>query len=129
MATLNGIDLGDIQSEKHRQYSDLDQQSFPLSDSSAAFVYDYAGVKRVINIDGIKTADTEAELWNWAAIIDALQTGNQPAYTFHSDRWSNSTTGSYTSGNFSVKVDSFEITAHNAQMHKIAYRIVLLEGE
>ena len=127
--TLNGEDLGDVNEENMNKWSDLDQVSYPLSDSSEASVFDYQGVKRVITITGIKYFDTAADLWNWVQTIDALQNGDQSTVIYHSDGWDKATSGSYTDGNFNVKVNRFIVRYVNNQTLSIVYTLTLYEGE
>ena len=127
--TLNGNDLGEIENEEARKWSDIDLVSYPLSDSKESSGFDYAGVKRVINIRGSKTFDSAEDLWNWVAIIDALQDGDQSTIIYHSDGWGSSSAGSYTAGNFNVKVDNFVVTHTNLIVLSVNYTIVLFECE
>ena len=129
MSTLNNYDLGQITSERHRKMSNLEQQTYPLSDSNEASVFDYSGVKRVITITGTYTADNLTDLWNWVADMDALQNGEQETIIFHSDNWANTTRGNYQDGNFNVKVDSFEVNHTNTAKLMVTYTVVLFEGE
>lgn len=124
--TLNNVALADVTSEDHRVYSDLDYQSFPLSDSSQAMIFDYNGVKRVVTLSGVVT-DTQANLMdNFITPIEALEDGNQlNTVVYHSDFYAS---GSGQSGNFNVKVDSFKWTKKAGTPTMVDYTITLFEG-
>ena len=119
---LKGSDkygLGDIQNEGQGVQSEVDVWAFPLSSSKSTQIFDYSGVIRTISLSGVITGVTKASLFdNYIVKLDELQTGNQPTVTFHSAMVANATTWNttaYNSGNFSVKVKSFnwELTAGN----------------
>lgn len=116
---LASVDLGQVKTERHRQFSDLDYQAFPLASSSAAYVFDYQGVKRVITLEGTKHGTT-AELEAFLNSIEALQTGNQlSAVVFHSDLHNT---------NFNVKVDTFISVWEAGTPGKLDYTLTLFEG-
>jgi hypothetical protein len=125
---LNLIDLGNVQSEEHSEFSDLYQTSYPLSTSKANTVEDYEGVKRIITIKGIYNSDMEATLWNWIATIDALQNGFQSTITYYSPKWDATTVGNYMDGNFQVKVARFVFTYLVNSVNSVEYTITLYEG-
>lgn len=128
--TLNGNDLGDVQSEEHNQWSDLEQIAYPLSGTSSVTVMDYQGVKRIITIRGRYSTTTLALLANWVAAIDALQNGAQTTVVYHSDLWDASTSGNYTAGNFNVKVARFvPIYSSDYIAFSVNYMLTLYEGE
>ena len=127
--TIDGNDLGDVFKERFPPRSNLDLITFPMSASNEAFTYDYNGVSRIITIDGKKIFTTKILLWNWIATIDALQNGDQDVIIYHSDGWANSTTGNYTTGNFNVKIDSFEARPIMSVPLAVEYTLVMFEGE
>ena len=78
MATLNSIDLGDIQIETSAKNSSLFNMPLPLSDSSQSILLDLFGVSRTITVDGIFTG-TLTEQGTFITAIEAIQAGNQKA--------------------------------------------------
>ena len=125
--TLDGNDLGIIHSEDHQVFSNLSYESTPLGTSPEAFILDYEGVKRIITITGIYSADTKAELINDFVIpIENLQNGNQSTVVFHSDLYDE---GSGESGDFNVKVDDFKWKYMKDAVGKVEFTLRLLEGQ
>lgn len=118
--TLGDVtDLGNIEDEKHRQVSDLDFQSMPLSESANAIVLDYQGVKRVIRITAIYPSTTIAGLRTFISAVEGFQSGAQTSITFHSD---------LTDTDYNVMVDSFEWSWEKGIPGQIKYSLVLFEG-
>lgn len=131
MATLDGNDLGQIENEQVGKTSDIDQQTYPFSDSTEAFCFDFSGAKRIITISGVKTATSAATLWNWVQTMDALQNGDQNGtggYKYVSGGWANATVGLYTDGEFNVYIGEFRVTHANLAKLMVRYQLVLLEG-
>lgn len=128
--TLNGTNLQDVQGEKHKTRSNLEQYNFPLAPTQQAFVDDYGDVLRRITITGFASFATEASLMNdFIVPLDALQNGAQSAVIFHSDLWDASTSGDYQDGNFYVKVDDFDWDYIAGETLRVKFTIILLEGQ
>jgi hypothetical protein len=126
--TINGIDLGQVQTEEHDQRSELDTEAYPMSGSKDMEAIDAGNVIRTITVEGL-LVDTKANIMNnLVQPIDALQNGDQMAITFHSDMWDLTTAGDYTNGNFSVKVQSFKPKIHIGEETAVTYTLVLIES-
>lgn len=123
------VDVGQIQSEKHRVTSDLVHENFPLSDTHEAEAYDYEGVKRVITLNATKTFTSKQSLMDdFVVKLNGLQNGDQETVVYLSDIWANSTTGDYTDGKFNVKVASFDWSYVTGNPQTISYTLVLYES-
>lgn len=81
MASIAGIDLGAIQSERQTKDSGLFEMPLPASDSDSAFLLDLFGVTRRISIEGTKTGST-ATLETFIESIEAILNGNQAFSAF-----------------------------------------------
>jgi len=126
--TLNGIDIGQVQTEEHDVRSPLDTEVHPYSVSKDMEAVDEGNVLRKITVEG-KVVDTKANIMNnYVQPLDALQNGDQMAITFHSDMWDLTTVGDYTDGNFSVKVESFRHKIHIGEETALTYTLVLVES-
>ncbi|MCP6727615.1 MAG: hypothetical protein KJI69_06410 [Patescibacteria group bacterium] len=119
MATLDGTDLGNIQTETQNKDSSLFNQPLPGSDSSTSILLDLFGVTRTISIDGIKSG-TAAALNTFITVIEALIAGGQSGVTFVSSL--------STFANKTVFVKSFNWDYVKGDPNKISYRLELTEG-
>ncbi len=119
MATLNGIDLGDVQSERQNKFASLFQQNLPRRDSSVAILLDIFGVGRTINVDGILTG-VDATQVTFINAMEAIIAGTQSGVTFVSSK-----TGF---ANKTVFIDSFDWRVDKADVSKIRYTLTLKEG-
>lgn len=119
MATLDGTDLGNIQTETQNKDSSLFNQPLPGSDSSTSILLDLFGVTRTISIDGIKSG-TAAVLNTFITAIEALIAGGQSGVTFVSSL--------STFANKTVFVKSFNWDYVKGDPNKISYRLELTEG-
>ncbi|MCP6727483.1 MAG: hypothetical protein KJI69_05745 [Patescibacteria group bacterium] len=119
MATLDGTNLGNIQTETQNKDSSLFNQPLPGSDSSTSILLDLFGVTRTISIDGIKSG-TAAALNTFITVIEALIAGGQSGVTFVSSL--------STFANKTVFVKSFNWDYVKGDPNKISYRLELTEG-
>lgn len=120
MATLNSIDLGDIQSEEQTKDAGLFQQMLPRQDSNNAILLDIFGASRSIIITGILTG-TETEQRTFITAIELLNNGQQSSKPFVS-----SLITSPASRN--VFVQSFRWIKNLADIGKINYTLTMVEG-
>jgi len=119
MATLNGTDLGDIQSERQNKFASLFQQNLPRRDSDVAILLDIFGVGRTITVSGIYTGTDSAQV-TFIEAIEALIAGTQSGVTYVSSKTGFS--------NKTVFIDSFDWRVDKADVRKIHYTLVLKEG-
>ncbi|KKL69884.1 hypothetical protein LCGC14_2110440 [marine sediment metagenome] len=119
MATLDGNDLGNVQTESQNKDSSLFNQPLPGSDSSTSILLDLFGVTRTINLDGIKSG-TAAALNTFITAIEALIGGGQSGVTFVSSL--------STFANKTVFVSSFNWDYVKGDPNKISYSLSLTEG-
>jgi hypothetical protein len=118
MATIGGVDLGTVTSERSSKSSNLFQQALPRSDSDDAILLDLLGNVRTIIIEGYKTG-VVADLRTFIQNIEALQNGAQDGMTFVS---------SWTNSNKTVLIDSFEHSKSEADESRVTYSLTLIEG-
>jgi len=127
--TLNGTSLGDVSKENHRVTSELDTEAYPMGESKDMEAIDAGNVLRRITIEGTYVDSSKANLMNnFIVPIDSLHSGDQPSVIFHSDFWDLSTTGNYTTGNFNVKVETFDWDYEEGKECAIKYTLVLIES-
>ena len=119
MTTLDGTDLGKIQTESQTKDSNLFNFSLPGQDSNTAVLLDLLGTTRTINIDGIFTGST-AVLNTFITDIEALVAGTQTGVTFVSSLT--------TFANKKVFVNSFIWNFVKGDPNKISYSLQLAEG-
>lgn len=119
MATLDGNDLGRIQTESQNKDSSLFNQPLPGSDSSTSILLDLFGVIRTISIDGIKSG-TATVLNTFITDIEALIGGGQSGVTFVSSL--------STFASKKVFVNSFNWDYVKGDPNKISYSLELTEG-
>lgn len=125
---LNGISLGQVQTEEHDVRSELDTEAYPMSGSKDMEAIDAGNVIRKITIEGRATDTITNIMINYVQPLDALQNGDQMVITFHSDAWDYTTVGDYTDGNFSVKVESFKHKIHIGEETSLTYTLALVES-
>ena len=119
MVTLNGTDLGDIQTERQSKNGNLFQMPLPTQDSSTAILYDFFGMMRTITITGIITG-VDATQVTFIDAMEAIANGAQTGVTFVSSK-----TGF---ANKTVYIDTFEWTVNKADVRKLHYTLTLIEG-
>ena len=119
MATLNGTDLGNIQTENQNKDSSLFNWPLPGNDSDVSVLFDLSGVLRTIRIEGIFTG-TAAALNTFITAVEALIAGAQTGVTFVSSL--------STFANKTVFVKSFNWNYLKGDPNKISYSLELLEG-
>ena len=118
MASIAGIDLGTVKSEKQTKSSGLYAQPIPYSDSSDALIMDIMGTQRIITVDGVKVG-TKAELKSFISFIEGLQNGQQASAIFVS---------SLVDATRNVLIQEFTWTWVEADVNEIDYRLTLIEG-
>lgn len=118
MATLEGVDLGTINSETSTKSSSLFNFPMPLSDSDEAILMDIFGTSRTITLDGVKVG-VVADLRTFVNDIEAIQNGEQSGSTFIS---------SWTNSNKTVLIQDFTHTKIEADESKVGYSLTLTEG-
>jgi len=128
--TLNGVNLGDVETERCPTKSEMEVIGHPMRGSSETAAIDIGQVTMRITLKGVFVGATRAEAMNnfvWP--IKALENGNQSTVVFHSDAWDDTTTGDYTDGNIDVKVEIFdpEISVENG-VCVIRYTLELVES-
>ena len=119
MATLDGTDMGRIQSESQNKDSSLFNQPLPGSDSDTSILLDLFGVTRTIRIDGIKSGSA-AVLNTFITDIEALIAGGQSGVTFVSSL--------STFANKKVFVNFFNCNYLKVDPNKISYSLQMTEG-
>jgi len=117
MATLGGIDLGDIQSEDQSKDSGLFQTPLPAADSDSAILIDIFGVFRTITVTGVITGVLATQT-TFISSIEGIVNGSQSGSTFVS------TTGN----SYSVMVQNFSWTKAAADENKLSYTLTLFQG-
>lgn len=101
-----------IQSENHRQVSDLEVVAFAFSGSSQTEAYDYSGVRRDISLRGITSSSSSTPMQdlidNFIIKLNDLQNGNQATRSYHSAILDdNRASGTYNDGIIKVKIRNF----------------------
>lgn len=119
MASIGGVDLGDIQSENQTKDSNLFQSPIPTLDSDEALLLDLFGMSRTINIEGIYQG-TIAQQATFISNIDNIASGSQSGSTFVSSQTS--------TPNKTVYIQSWSWTVNAADTSKLNYSMILVEG-
>jgi len=119
MASLNGTDLGDVQSERQSKFASLFQQNLPRRDSSSAILLDIFGVGRTITVEGILTGGDATQV-TFINAMEALIVGTQSGVTFVSSK-----TGF---ANKTVFIDGFDWSVAKGDVSKLHYTLTLKEG-
>ncbi|MCK4827668.1 hypothetical protein KA005_68710 [bacterium] len=118
MASIGGVDLGEVKTESHTKSSNLFNQPLPYSDSDAALIMDLMGTNRTITIMGVKTGTIAAQR-TFIAAIEAKQNGAQSGMTFVS---------SWTNMSKTVLIQDFTHDKKGADESEVSYTLVLIEG-
>ncbi len=127
--TLNGISLGEVQSERSYLTSGFDKENYAMSSSKSMEAIDEGNTQRTITLRGRYVGSSKTAVMNdFVQPIDSLQTGDQRTVVYHSDDWDLTTSGDYTDGNFSVKVESFEVDIKIGDICFADYTLVLIES-
>lgn len=119
MATIGGVDLGTVQSERQAKIGQLFQQPIPTQDSDAAILLDIFGMSRSITLSGVLNG-TLSDQNTFIQAIESIMNGEQIGSTFVSSQTS--------TPNKLVFIDSFEWTVEEANSAYISYSITLIEG-
>ena len=119
MASLNDIDLGDVQSERQAKNNQLFQTPVPTLDSDNAILFDLFGVTRNISIEGV-IIGTSTEQTTFITNIEAIINGRQNGSTFVSSKPG--------FPNKNVFIDTFEWSISAANVEELLYSITLIEG-
>ena len=119
MASIGGVNLGDVQSERQNKFASLFQQNLPRRDSAYAILLDIFGVGRTITVQGIITG-LDATHVSFINSIETIIAGAQNGSTFVSSKTGIS--------NKTVFVDSFDWSVNKADVSKIGYTLTLKEG-
>lgn len=119
MATLNGNNLGTIQSESSTKESNLFIQPLPYSDSTDSILMDLMGTSRTITITGQKISSTKADLTGFIQTIEGIQNGRQSSGTY---------VGDFDTSSKNVLIQSFSWTWNEADPQRIKYDLSLVEG-
>ncbi len=120
MASIGGIDLGSVQSERQTKSGQLFQQPIPTQDSDQAILLDIFGMSRNININGIFVGTLSAQN-TFIQAIEGIMDGSQSGSVFVSSQTS-------TPNITSVILDNFEWTVNKADVSKIDYSLTLIQG-
>ena len=118
MASLDGTDLGDIQSEEQSKDSGLFQTPLPRQDSANAILIDLFGVIRTLTITGIFKG-TVNEQNTFITAIEGIADGVQTGSTFVS---------SIRASSITVLIQNFRWTKQKADPNKIDYTLTLIQG-
>jgi len=118
MASIGGVDLGDVSQESSTKSSNLFNQPMPFSDSDAALLMDLLGTSRTITITGKKTG-TVAQLRTFIEAIETIQNGQQSSSSFVS---------SWTNDNKDVLIQDFAHDKIEADESKVNYTLTMIEG-
>jgi len=119
MASVGGIDLGTVISEKQTKTASLFQQPLPMQDSNQSILLDIFGMGRTIQITGVYVGTLE-EQNTFIQAIEGIASGNQTGSTFVSSQTS--------TPNKNVFINDFEWTVNKADVSKIEYSLTLVEG-
>lgn len=120
MATLSGIDLGDIQSEEHTKDSGIFNQPLPRQDSDTQILLDLFGVTRQINLSGILVG-TESEQKTFIGQIEGICDGIQNGSAFVSSLITSPSS-------YNVLIQTFTWSKNAADLNKLNYNLTLMEG-
>ena len=118
MASIGGIDLGDIQNEDQVKDSGLFQTPLPRQDSDGAILSDLFGVFRTVTIQGTITG-TKTVQNTFITNIETITNGTQSGSTFVS---------SIRADNITVLIQSFRWVKRAAVETKLEYTLTLLQG-
>lgn len=119
--TLDGENLGNVQSIVVSKNSNLQQIPLPGDDSNEAFIFDMMGVTKSIEVMGNWTGNTTAAVKALVDAIEAINDGDQDtSVIFYSEQ----------TGNIYVKISEIRTTWDVAGIGvRCDYVIKLLEGE
>ncbi len=130
--TIGGVTLDTVDSEQHKQFSEIEIVTLPLSDSTNAIAFDFAGVRRTITVKGRLHDTTKKRLMdNYIIPINNLQTGNQTGITYKSEFWANATNSGanpYTDGNITVFVRDFTFQPKGGEIAQTMFTLILEEA-
>ncbi|MFW6173735.1 MAG: hypothetical protein ACOC5T_08325 [Elusimicrobiota bacterium] len=118
MASVGGVDLGNVTTERSSKESNLFTQPIPYSDSTDTLMMDIFGTTRTITVEGSKTG-TLSELRTFVENIEDLQNGQQSGMTFES---------SWTNDDKTVLIQNFEHSKAEGDVSRVTYSITLVEG-
>ena len=119
MATLDSIDLGDIQSERQVKDSGLFQQAKPRNDSDNTILSDLLGTNRTITIGGTYTGTTKTALRTFITQIESISNGQQDGSSY---------AGGLMTDTKTVLIQSFDWDYSQGTPLKIVYTLTLIQG-
>ncbi len=122
MATIEGVDLGNVQKEKIRKSAGVTQIALPDSDSSDAILIPTTGPTTKISISGTYTG-TKSELQTFAGYLNSWITKggkiSESNLTFVSDF----------NGNFNIRVVDGDWDWDAGNPNRINWNLSLVEGQ
>ena len=125
MATLNGIDLGNVQTISRSKSANL----LPIGSGDTQVVFDLIGNTKVLTATGTFTGTT-AEVKTFTAsireLIDGFQTSN---VAFVSAEEQNYDSGSGTYSDIDVKVNTFDHRWDGVPSNRISYTLTMIEAD
>lgn len=116
MATINGEDLGIVQTENSVKDSNLFFEVMPTYDSDEAILIDIMGAGRTINLSG-KVTGEKATLMNFVETIEGIQNGQQNPVEYVGEIITKQ-----------VMIDSFNWEYKEGSPNELSYTLVLKEG-
>ncbi|MFQ5621280.1 MAG: hypothetical protein ACE5FT_05540 [Candidatus Nanoarchaeia archaeon] len=115
----NTITLTEVQVERANKKANLTTIPFPLSDSSQTDVFDYMGVTREVDIEGVHVATSIANLTGWLGsmmgLVQGAQTGSSLYVSTHI-------------GSIIVKVWNFEYDWRGGNPLSVKWNMKLVES-
>lgn len=118
MATLNSIDLGDIQTEAQAKDSGLFNTPVPRSDSTNSLLTDIFGTGKTITLNGTYVG-TVSQIRTFITAIETIQNGEQTVNTY---------SGGLMSDTKNVLVSTFNWDYVKADVNSLGYTLTLIEG-
>ena len=119
MATLNSIDLGDIQNENQNKSAGLFNTPLPYSDSDESLIADLFGASKSVTISGIFVGANKTQVASFVESIESLNNGQQSGVTFQGDLLSSGIT---------VLIDNFDWNYQKANVNSVEYTLTLKQG-
>lgn len=119
MASIGGVDLQTVTSERQSKRGQLFQQPIPTRDSNFAILLDIFGLSRTITVSGDFIGTLE-EQNTFIQAVELIMNGSQSGSTFVSSHTA--------TPNKTVFIDNFEWAVNAAVTEKISYSFTFIEG-
>ena len=119
MATIDSINLGNVQTEQQTKDAGLFNTPRPYSDSDDSLMMDIFGASRTITITGVFTGTSTTDLVTFINKIEGIADGKQTGSSYEGDLVTSSKT---------VLIQTFDWSYDKGNPLSINYTLTMLEG-